>query len=664
MKADQEYQKQFLCGICDSVLHTTLYLFLGRDVSFTTKFVSALISFLLPFFGMTEFRFEAVSVKHVNGPFSMLDVKTLNEVVAYAFYENGPLALDNRREALHYIYGECLSVVCDLVYTSSGKEIVQQIDEAFIRNVCMNSYLRVVQRIKQPYYLTNFFSALVSLLINRYVRNFDIRTVNLQNCPEKVGQLVFLEDVSCLHQVASWCLDSRDVYSLKGVHPPEPVYSIKQNSQSMSSSSSDVVWQDTSYWLQTLVQGLKEFLGVFMFLVAYSRLELFDTFTGPLVLYMVLVVLAFPFVNSYLFLLMRWGPWYDTKQPVLTSRWWWRTMAQFGLVILAHFLGACAAWGAVKAYRGDGRWESAALVQTVYTGDTKWNDFKAHPADARHTVVAPELSYRAVKFNSSAGEQTRSEVGSMLLFEEFVAVFILLVGILHLVEGVTPKLLQNAFWNVKGTARGDGKVDEYVLTNGAAFSSRHRDMSIMMQRVMFDVHWMKEDLQKMRVAVKGSEASHGDQGKQARPDKDGGDGVDGAAHRSDEQPKLVDTVAYVPVPFMLVFQICILVAGVSRAFPSAHLSMHVSVYNAFMEIDGYQAGLLRIAGGTLAGFAAMGYYFMWYVWVGAPGGDQTKLGPISGSLYRNLLLPDPALLRSEMLRIPSLMAVEVDKHVL
>ncbi len=43
-----------------------------------------------------------------------------------------------------------------------------------------------------------------------------------------------------------------------------------------------------------------------------------------------------------------------------------------GGIGFAATAGSSAAWGAVKGFRGDGKWKNAALVQTVYTGDTKW----------------------------------------------------------------------------------------------------------------------------------------------------------------------------------------------------------------------------------------------------------------------------------------------------
>ncbi len=124
----------------------------------------------------------------------------------------------------------------------------------------------------------------------------------------------------------------------------------------------------------------------------------------------------------------------------------------------------------------------------------------------------------------------------------------------------------------------------------------------------------------------------------------------------------MDLKTYVPVPFMLVFQVCILLAGVSRAFPSAHLSLHVSVYNACMETNSFASVCLRVTGGFLAANAALLYYFVWYVWVGKPYGENTKLGSITRGLYNNLLEPQSALLRSEMFRLPASMAITIDRH--
>ena len=317
--------------------------------------------------------------------------------------------------------------------------------------------------------------------------------------------------------------------------------------------SDPAIWGDRTYWAQTAVICAKEFVGVFMFLVAYSRMGMFDTFTGPLVTYMVLVAMAFPFLNSYLVFLMRYGPWYVPSKSFYWG-WFFRTVAQYWSVTLCHGLGAWAASAAVKSYTD--KWKDATMVQKINGVE----------------MVAPELSYRAVA--DLGDDDTRF----MFFLEEFFAVLILLVGILHLMEAITPNLLQSAFWKPMGG-------------NGA-----------------------------------------------------------------------VEFKTYASVPYMLLFQICILLAGVSRAFPSAHLSLHVSVYKACMETNSLTSVCLRIAGGFLAAVVALLYYFVWYVWVGKPEGEKTELGKVTGALYNNLLDKPSALLRSEMFRIPSSMAISIDPH--
>ena len=71
--------------------------------------------------------------------------------------------------------------------------------------------------------------------------------------------------------------------------------------------------------------------------------------------------------------------------------------------------------------------------------------------------------------------------------------------------------------------------------------------------------------------------------------------------------------------------------------------------------------MLRIACGNLASWAAVLYYYVWYVYVGKPEG--VKLGAFTGMLHKILLEPGPALLQSEMFSIPPFMAVTVNEHV-
>ena len=65
-----------------------------------------------------------------------------------------------------------------------------------------------------------------------------------------------------------------------------------------------------SYNLQNIVLCLKEFTAVLVQLVCFSRLGPVDLFNGGVLLYMILVVFAFPFLNSYLFGFLRFGMWW------------------------------------------------------------------------------------------------------------------------------------------------------------------------------------------------------------------------------------------------------------------------------------------------------------------------------------------------------------------
>jgi hypothetical protein len=263
-------------------------------------------------------------------------------------------------------------------------------------------------------------------------------------------------------------------------------------------------------------------------------------------------------------------------------------------------------------------------------------------------------------------------------------------------EAITPKLLQSAFWNPKGGS----KDVEYELASGAGFSSRHRDLSLLMGSVGFDVRALKVEMDYVKGCVVKADAKLNaiyeletrlPAVRTVEKDTPGftlpgnkkllemvnnrktlSDVVESPTHFDDTLPLLdaelkdltsrVVLKTYVPVPFMLVFQVCILLAGVSRAFPSAHLSLHVSVYNACMETNSLVSVCLRIAGGFLAAVVALLYYFVWYVWVGKPEGGKTELGKMTGVLYNNLLDRPSALLRSEIFRIPSSMAISIDSH--
>jgi hypothetical protein len=103
-----------------------------------------------------------------------------------------------------------------------------------------------------------------------------------------------------------------------------------------------------------------------------------------------------------------------------------------------------------------------------------------------------------------------------------------------------------------------------------------------------------------------------------------------------------------PVPTQLILHAALLVAAISRAFPSAHQSLHLSIYFWFMEFSGdyFQDTGYRIAGGYAACAAALAYYWIWYVHAGSVGVNNKP-----SLLRRNFTDKLPAVMRAE-LRLP------------
>jgi len=237
----------------------------------------------------------------------------------------------------------------------------------------------------------------------------------------------------------------------------------------------------------------KEFFAVVFQLVCYSRLNSFDLFTGPLILYVTLVVFSFPFLNPYLFAVLRLGPWN-------TGEAWMATLLQTLFVAVAQCVGAVVAAFISKGARS--AWPSAMLVDV-------------------NSVVNGTGREAGVIYNDSLPDSW----SGIVVIEEFAAVLALVVGVIHLVECHAGPLLRN---------------------------------------------------------------------------------------RNNSPPPTEDGI--VPVPSELVFQVCVLVAGIICAFPSAHQAMHISVYLEVSEVYGAKVIWLRFLGGAIATVAGVVYYNFIYLW--------------------------------------------------
>jgi hypothetical protein len=69
-----------------------------------------------------------------------------------------------------------------------------------------------------------------------------------------------------------------------------------------------------------------------------------------------------------------------------------------------------------------------------------------------------------------------------------------------------------------------------------------------------------------------------------------------------------------PIPITFILQVTLLVAGLLRAFPSAHLSPHISLYIALMGYSSWGAFGWRIFGGIVAFIVTYLMFWLLYVW--------------------------------------------------
>jgi len=314
-------------------------------------------------------------------------------------------------------------------------------------------------------------------------------------------------------------------------------------------ASNQVGCMNSVYTVETVLMCFKEFFAVLVQLVCFSRLGQVDLFNGGLVLYMVLVVFSFPFLNSYLYGFLRLGMWYVRHPDVARGVWWARTLLQFLFMTVFQVCGALAAAFVVKEYQ------------------KSWPDAVLHSMS--DTTPASGEKYK------SLGVLYQSYTAYYWMFaEEFCAVLILLVGMLHLMGSLSPDLMKNTYW--------------------------------------------------------------------------GGDVV-----YQDSAPVHVASPINA-IPSKLILYASILVAAISRAFPSAHQSLHLTVYFQRMGTCDQREVVERVCGGYVACLVALAYYYMWYVIAGREeGGASSQMG----FLRKHFMQNRPASMRGE-LRLQEYMLME------
>lgn len=317
--------------------------------------------------------------------------------------------------------------------------------------------------------------------------------------------------------------------------------------------------------LGTLFVAGKEFIAVFFQLICFSRLGLFDFFTGPLVLYVTLIVFNFPFLNSYLFACLRLSVWNrlstDVRLPI----------AQIAVVLIFQCSAALCAAAMTKPAKD--RWSNRTAVWSSNvdaTADVQYNDVREREPQDYALVFA----------------------------EEFVAVMALLVGLVHLMEAdkVVSKLLER--WKAASEApeAEDASDASKRPTSGQPTfppNARGNDDDVdQIPTSSLDV---------------GSSCDFGPTA-----------GAPFNFIRSDASTKTnaanVNPGNRLPVPSAYILQVCLLVAGLTRAFPSAHQSLHVSIYVIMLRKGDDYINSTRIAGGVAATVLATVYCYVAYRW--------------------------------------------------
>ena len=300
---------------------------------------------------------------------------------------------------------------------------------------------------------------------------------------------------------------------------------------------------------RTALTCLKEVVAVMFILTAYNRLGAYsDLLTAPLLLFLTLVVFAFPFLNSYLFVFLRFGPWYAPGHLV-------RSAVQAVLVCGAQMAGAGCAVALQRQVVA--AWYSDAAMRNPEGG-------------AIGALYADSVNLGAVE--------------SML--EEGGAVFVLLVGLLHCIEADAKGLVVYAFWNEEAAKLGASADGEEAVQAGNDAGSSG--------------------------SISPPANNNGVKLEPLRPHR---------AHRAKPPATTTAPPRYNAVPVELILHASLVVAGVVRAFPSAHQSLHITVFVGAALVDGGFPDLFwaRIGGGIVATGLALGYYHLLYKQAGREG---------------------------------------------
>ena len=357
---------------------------------------------------------------------------------------------------------------------------------------------------------------------------------------------------------------------------------------------------ETTWWAfakGTLYMLAKEYVAVLVQLVCYSRVMLPDMFTGPLILFMMLVVFGFPFLSSYLFFVLRLGPWYNGQMGV---RGWMRIVLQAFLMTSAQLLGALTAASFLNTnghiWAQSGMTESGSSVYWLFANvDDK---------------VDPQLP----------------------ALEEALNTLLFMMGLLHLMEADT-ELMTSAFWSKAQNPDLPEKKTEVQEDSNTAF---RKEVGAKLDTLTATIQALKARLEdpltkpvpppfRLEPLPRNLSGSYLPLGETRRKNPDG-----------------ANFTFHVPIPITFIAHVCVLLAATTRAFPTAHGTPAITLFLAQMGYCDQSVAWSRVAGGCIGALVALFYYYAIYVW---PGRNQRG---VSETFVQTVVVAPPAFLYSEL----------------
>jgi len=394
-------------------------------------------------------------------------------------------------------------------------------------------------------------------------------------------------------------------------------------------------------WLWgTLYLLAKEYITVVLQLVLFSRIATTPDFlTGSLILFMMLVSFAFPFMSSYLFFVLRMGP-FNKEEIVPYPLGLMRNLVQVILVVTAHSLAAFSAAQFLKDNAH--QWQDSGLQMTM-AGSTSMVSWLFIDAD-KHTNALP-------------------------MAEEFLNTFVFLIGLIHLMAKHHPaELVLSAYFNVKPEKAPElslpvpipiieNKEDE-IKQKTEEINKQTASLTETNLKILEALGELTKELKEESARSKINEILNQPHnstlppirnlkpfpkappmGSFARLNAEVAEALPSNQRIKKDGTPYTD---HIPIPIDFILHVCILLAATTRAFPTAHGTPAISLFMFYMGYSNKDVIQYRIGGGILGSLAALLYYYIWYVWP-----RHKQVGPAEEFVKRIIIAP-PAFLYSEL----------------